>query len=118
MKDSDDSDEDAHSSDVSSRVSGDEARGSPTTSKSDLDSESSGIHGAGGHTVADNEYGGGQTTSDEDPGGQTPADQLVKKQQRAVNETDGGKAPSSGCFSRHGMSIEEASSQETTVRPV
>ena len=105
MKDSDDSDEDTRSSDVSSRASGDEACGSSTTSKSDSDSESSGIHDAGCQTVSDNEYGGGQTTSDEDRGGQTPADQLVKKQQRAVNETDGGKATSSGCFSRHGMSI-------------
>ena len=40
--------------------------------------------------------------SDEEPGGQTPAEQLVKKLE---HETDGGKAPSPGRFSRHGMSI-------------
>ena len=90
------------SSDVPSRASGDESCGSSTSSKSDDDSESSGTHEAGCQTVSDNEYGGGQTMSDEDPGGQTPADQLVKKQER---ETDEGKAPSSGRFSRHGMSI-------------
>ena len=105
MKDRDDSDEDTHSSDASSRASGDEARGRSTSPTSDVDSESSGIHNAGGRAVSDTEYGGGQATSDEDPGGQTPADQLVWKQERAVSETDGGKAPSPGRFSRHWMSI-------------
>ena len=77
MKTSDDFDEDTHSSDASSRASGDEARGWSTLSKYDVDSESSGIHNAGGQAVSDTEYGRGQATSDEDPGGQTPADQLV-----------------------------------------
>ena len=77
MKTSDDFDEDSHSSDASSRASGDEARGWFTISTYDVDSESSGIHNAGGRAVSDTEYGGGQATSDEDPGGQAPADQLV-----------------------------------------
>ena len=76
MEDSDDSDEDAGSSDVSPRVSCDESVGW-STSKSDVEPESIGIHDAGGQAVSDNEHGGGQATSDEDPGGQTPADQLV-----------------------------------------
>ena len=105
MKDSCDSDEDTHSFDASSRASRGEARGWSARSTSDVDSESSGIHDAGCPAVSGNAYDGGQAASDEDPGGQTPADQLVKKQRRAVNETDGGKAPSSGRVSRHDMSI-------------
>ena len=45
--------------------------------QSGVDSESNGIHDAGGQAVSDVESGGGQATSDEDPGGQTPADQLM-----------------------------------------
>ena len=97
---SDGSDEDTCSSDVSSRASGDDSRGSSTTLTSEIDSESGGTHDA-----SDNEYGGGQAMSDENPGGQAPAYQLVEKQECVVNETDGGKAPSPGRFSRHGMSI-------------
>ena len=55
MKDSDDSNEGTRSSDVSSRVSGDEARGLPTTSTSDVHSDSSGVHDAGGRPVSDND---------------------------------------------------------------
>ena len=104
MDDSDDSGEDAGSFDVSSGASWGESCGW-STSKSGVESESTGVHDAGGQAVSDNEHGGGQTTSDEYPGGQTPAYQLVKKQERAANETDGGKPPSSGRFSRHGMSM-------------
>ena len=93
MGDSDGSDEDTCSSDVSSRASGDDSRGSSTHLTSEIDSESGGTHDA-----SDNEYGGGQAMSDEDPGGQAPAYQLVKKQECVVNETDGGKAPSPGQF--------------------
>ena len=100
MGDSDGSDEATRAFDVAPRASGDESRGSSTTLTSGVDSESGGTHGA-----SDNGYGGGQAMSDEDPGGQAPADQLVKKQGRAVNETDGGKDPSPGHVSRHGMGI-------------
>ena len=77
MTGSDGSDEGTRSSDVSPRASGDESRGWSTTSKPDVDSESSGIHDAGGQAVSAIEYGRGKATSDEDPGGQTPADELV-----------------------------------------
>ena len=115
MDDSDDSGEDAGSFDVSSGASWGESCGW-STSKSGVESESTGVHDAGGQAVSDNEHGGGQATSDEDPGGQTPADQLVKKQER--NETDGVKAPSSRhVFETRGEQFEGAW-PDTSVRPV
>ena len=45
--------------------------------QSEVDSESNGVHDAGGQAVSDVEYGGGQATSDEDRGGQTPAGHLM-----------------------------------------
>ena len=62
MGDSDGSDEDTCSFDVSSRASGADSRGSSTTLTSEVDSESGGTQDA-----SDNEYGGGQAMSDEDP---------------------------------------------------